>query len=163
MLFTVLATGSTVISSVQTSKAQRFEENGRQATATVEERSIIEWTNNDGETKENHYLTVTFRTRDSQEITVKEDVDRGRYHSVREGGTLPLIYLQDAPENILFSIDDTRWIATTAQKVALGLGVLALGWLWCAGSRAVAAVRARRYGKRETATVTGIKKGITWQ
>lgn len=158
VLFAVAAIGITVFSSLQAGKAQRFEENGREATATVEERSINEWTDNDGDTRESHYLTVTFTTHAGEAREVKEGVNRARYHSVREGDTLSLIYLEGAPGDIVFSLDDVRYVASTTELVALGLGVLALGGLWYSGSRAVAAVRARNYGKREAATVTGIKQ-----
>lgn len=152
------ATGVTAISHVELRLAERFEAEGRNATAIVQDRYSRETTDSDGDRHTSYYLVLTFTTRAGTPVEVTDSVSHGTYDRSPPGSEIDIRYLESDPTRIESRVGETRSAAQILQGIALVFGVAALVVLWITGRRAVAAVRARRYGLREMAVVTGHKR-----
>ncbi|SEO70723.1 Protein of unknown function [Salinihabitans flavidus] len=161
LIFAAVAVILTLIGSRESTLAKRFETEGRTATATVMERSTTTSRDSDGNRSTTYYLSLRFETRENRVMNVRRSVKRGIYSSVAEGDTLPVWYLPSDPDTVAMSENEKQASANLLQMLSLGFGALTLGMLWYSGHGAVAAVRARRFGRRETATVTGLKRTNT--
>lgn len=145
----------TLISHSQLKLADRFDAEGREASATVAGKYYRESTDSDGDRTVSYYLNLAFTTDAGEEIEITRSVSRARYHTTQEGDAIPLWYLESDPAETELSRGETRSGSRITQIIGLVFGLLTLGALWFTGGRAVAATRARKYGAEETATVTG--------
>lgn len=148
----------TLVSQLALNTAQRFEAEGVAATATVEEKYTTTSTDSDGDTTTSYWLTFRFVTADKREMTLTETVGTSLYRQVSPGDTFELLYLRSDPERVETSPGSNRAASLYTQISALVFGLLWLVGLWRVGSWAVAAVRARKYGARETVRLTGIER-----
>ncbi len=148
----------TVISNSSLGLAQRFDNEGREASAQVLDRYERVTTDSDGDRKVTYYLELRFETRQGEQITVTRSVGSSVYNRTTVGEVHRIWYLESEPDRIEVSRGENRSTATITRWVALIFGLLTLGALWIPGRKAVAAVRARRYGARETAVVTGLTR-----
>lgn len=161
VLFAVISLVLALISSNRSAIGQRFEAEAREAEAVITERFTTTSRDSDGKRTTYYNFRLRFATSDGASVTTRRRVSRNIYNSVREGDSLPVWYLPDRPGDVALSRDEKTSEAFTLQLFSLFFGVLALGGLWYSGGHAVAAVRARRHGKREVAAVTGIKRTNT--
>ena len=152
----------TLISHLALQTAKRFEAEGIPAKAEVSEKYITTSTDSDGDTTTHYWLTFTFITAGKEEITLNETVGTSLYRRVEPGETFELHYLESEPERVETSPGSNRSASGFTQVAALIFGALWLFGLWKVGGWAVAAVRARRYGRREVAKVVEIARtGVT--
>lgn len=133
--------------------AARFEAEGRAARAEVTERYSRVTTDSDGDRSTSYYLTFVYRTQAGEAIELNRTVPRTVYDAAQVGGTWDLRYLQSDPRKVELREGDFARGANSLRWFALVVGLVWLGLLWWTGRRAVAAVRARLYGRREEAEV----------
>lgn len=148
----------TLISQLAFHLANRFEEEGRMATATVRERYTTTSTDSDGDTTTSHWLGFDFVTDRKEEISLTETVGTSLYRAMQVGDSFELRYLASAPETVETTPGSNRTATRVTQMIALGVGALWLIGLWVVGGWAVAAVRARRHGARIKARVTSVER-----
>ena len=148
----------TLISHLALQTAKRFEREGIMATAQVSEKYTTTSTDSDGDKTISYWLTFTYITAGKDEITLTETVSTALYRSVEPGRSFDLLYLESEPDRVETSPGSNRSASRFTQIAALAFGSLWLFGLWKVGGWAVAAVRARRYGRREMATVTDIAR-----
>lgn len=148
----------TLISSWQLGVAERFELEGRETLATVSDKYFTESTDSDGDRSVDYYLVLDFVTDRGEEIQINRSVSSGQYNRGQIGSTLPIWYLETEPHRTELRKGEHKSGSRIAQVIGLIFGALTLGFGWYAGRWSVAAVRARRYGTREMATVTGLKR-----
>lgn len=146
----------TLISNWQLTIAERFESEGRQTTAIVTERYFTESTDSDGDRTVTYYFTLDYITDRGEEINLTRSVSSTLYNTTKVGDEIPIWYLETEPDRTEMRQGEHKSGSVVAQVIGLIFGVLALGSLWYSGGRAVAAVRARRYGAREKAQVIGV-------
>ena len=152
MLFLSLASSSTL------SLAERFEREGRSASATVTSKYTTESRDSDGDVTTTYWFSLEYRTQRGEEITKEATVSGSRYRAASEGAQVELLYLETEPERIEIEIGSNRRISRWTQIFSLIIGIAWLSGLWSVGGWAVAAVRARRYGTRVTATIEEVKR-----
>lgn len=148
----------TLVSSHQLGIAERFETEGRETVATVVDKYYTESTDSDGDRTVTYYLVLDYVTDAGEEMQISRSVGSGEYNRAKSGDRMPIWYLESEPDRTELSRGEHKRGSRIAQVIGLIFGALTLGALWYAGGRAVAAVRARRYGAQETATVTGLKR-----
>lgn len=148
----------TLISNWQLGLAQRFETEGRESVATVRDKYFTESTDSDGDRTVTYYLVLDYITDAGKEMNINRAVGSGLYNRSNAGDTMPIWYLESAPDRTELRRGETLTGSRVAQWIGLVFGLLVLGFGWYSGRWAVAAVRARRYGVRETAAVTGTKR-----
>jgi uncharacterized protein (DUF58 family) len=146
----------TLISSLSLSLAQRFDAEGRETGARVVDRYETVSTDSDGDRTTTYSLVLTFKTNRGAEVTVTHSVGSNLYHSTEVGDFTGIWYLESAPDKTELNRGENRSLGIVTQTLALLFGLLWLAALWVPGRKAGAAVRARRYGARETAEVTGV-------
>ena len=111
----------------------------------------------DGKWQTDHYLTVRYDVA-GKPMEMRRKV-RPRVYEASDIGSLRVVrYLPEAPNRVEFEIGQTLRDGGTTRWVALGSGLAALLTLWWKGARAVDAIRARKFGRAEQVTVTGIRK-----
>lgn len=138
--------------------ADRFETEGRAATATVTERYLRESTDSDGDRTVTYYLTFAYTTQKGEAIELNRSVPRAVYYDVEQGGRWDLQYLESDPRKVELRDGDFARGASSLRWIALVVGLVWLGLLWWIGRRAVAALRARMYGRREEAEVLRVER-----
>lgn len=148
----------TLVSHLTLGLAQRFDMEGIEARARVIDRYYTESTDSDGDKTITHYLEIDFETDGGRPMRLKPSVGSGLYNRTRIGDDIPVWYLQSDPSRIETRRGQNRSAATVTQVIGAIFGLLMLGALWFPGSKAVAALRARRYGRRDRAEVTGLNK-----
>ncbi|MEC3860443.1 DUF3592 domain-containing protein [Mesobacterium sp. TK19101] len=151
----------TAVSVVSLSTAERFEREGRQTTATVADKYFRENRDSDGDRTVAYFLVLDYTTNAGQTMNVHQSVGSALYNSASPGSTIPVWYLESAPSKIETSQGEHLTAARITQMIGLIFGAGFLGALWYFGRRAVAAVRARRFGIEETAEVLGIERTNT--
>lgn len=149
---------TTWISLAQHNLAERFETEGVEARATVKDKYWTESRDSDGDRTITYYLDVEFDTDDGENMLLTRSVPKSVHDAAGIGGQMTIWYLRSDPDRIEMRRGETRHSSVAAQIAALIAGGLLLGGFWFVARRAVAAVRARRYGARETAIVTGIAR-----
>ncbi|MDA7429431.1 DUF3592 domain-containing protein [Primorskyibacter aestuariivivens] len=145
----------TVISHSQLKLAERFETEGRETVATVTGKYYRESTDSDGDRTITYYLNLKFVTDAGETVEISRSVGRASYNAAQDGDEMPIWYLESEPDQTELQRGETRTGSRVAQIIGLVFGLLTLGALWFTGGRAVAAMRARKYGAEEPATVTG--------
>lgn len=148
----------TLISNWQLEIAERFETEGREAVATVRGKYFTESTDSDGDRTVTYYLVLDFVTQAGEEMNINRSVGSGVYNRAKPGDTMPIRYLETEPDRTELRRGETLSGSRVAQGIGLLFGLLTLGCGWYAGRHAVAAVRARRFGARAVARVTGLKQ-----
>ncbi len=137
--------------------AQRFEAEGRDAIAIVTERFAEQPKGEEDRNRITYFLGLKFTTREGQEIAVVQKVGRPEYEKQAEGSELRLRYLASQPELVELVPGQYRSSSSMLQVMALLTGLAFLAGLFVVGGWAVSAVRARRYGRRETAMVQEVR------
>ncbi len=158
IILTVLMLIATLISQLSLNLAKRFETEGREATAVVVEKYFTESTDSDGDRTVTYWLGLEFTTQVGEAISVKRTAGSSEYNRAEVGGEFDLLYLESEPETTELTEGSHRTGAKVGQIIALVFGLIWLGLLWLIGGWAVAAVRARRFGVREEATVTEVRR-----
>ena len=148
----------TLISWSSLRMAQRFETEGRPATAIVTEKYQREGRDSDGNRTVTYYLTLDYTTARGERISLNRTVNSGEYRRASEGERFDLLYLASEPRKTELTPGHYRKGAQVGQIVGLVVGLIWLGALWLVGGWAVAAVRARRYGQREEAQVVELRR-----
>ncbi|MDJ0822090.1 MAG: DUF3592 domain-containing protein [Paracoccaceae bacterium] len=147
----------TFISAETLSIANRFDTEGRETTALLADKYYRESRDSDGDVTITYYLVLDFETRRGETMEVHRTVGKSDYNRLVQGDSMPIWYLESEPDRTEITRGQYRSGSAIAQYFALGIGLIFLTAFWYTGRNAVAAVRARRYGARESATVTGIK------
>ncbi len=142
--------------------AERFDSAGSRTHATVEDRYSRTVKGPDGRAQTTYYLVLTYETHEGGYFRTTVTVPEFDYRVNREGYVLALRYLVDEPTRVELNRGENRSSRWILQGISLALGVVALVLFWRAGRRAVAAGRARKWGRRETALVTGLEKHARW-
>lgn len=138
--------------------ANRFEADGRPATAIVQDRYTTQSRNSDGDSVTKRWLVLEFTTRRGQAISIRRTVSTREFGRALKGEPFDLVYLEGRPDRVELTPGQNRLAARVQQWIALVLGVVWLGSLRVVGGWAVAAVRARRFGARCVALVTDIRR-----
>ena len=158
VLFFVVSAALTLISHAELMLAERFDAEGVRTEAVVEDRYIRESRDSDGDKQITYYLVLAFQTETGAPVTATETVSRSLYQGAEPRSKIPIRYLRSDPQRIETREGQNRTTSRVFQFAGLVFGVLALAGLWYSGRLAVAAVRARRYGVRESALVTELKR-----
>lgn len=158
LIFAGLLLLFTAISSAELRTAQLFDQEGIEAAGQITDKYTRETRDSDGNKRTTYYVTVEFKTRAGALVSVSPSVSRNAYSETTVGHPIGLWYLQSRPDKIELERGSHRQAYRITYFVAGGLGLAMLGSLWYFGRHTVAAVRARRYGARENAVVTGIEK-----
>jgi hypothetical protein len=145
----------TFISSHSLELAHRFDTEGRETTALVLDLYEEYSTDSDGDTDTTYYAVLQFDTNRGDRIELDRSVDWNLYEDTEIGESLQIWYLTTEPDIIEIYRGENRSTSVFTRWIALFFGALTLIAFWIPGRRAVAAVRARRYGVRETAVVKG--------
>jgi len=148
----------TLISNWQLGIAERFETEGRETVAVVRDKYFTESTDSDGDRTVTYYLVLDYVTQAGEAMNINRSVGNGVYNRAKLGDRMPIWYLETEPDRTELRRGETLSGSRVAQGIGLVFGLLTLGSVWYSGRWAVAAVRARRYGTRETARVTGLKQ-----
>ncbi|SLN13752.1 hypothetical protein ROA7450_00217 [Roseovarius albus] len=140
--------------------AERFESEGLMAQAEVVKKYTSEHREPDGDIEITYRLVVQFTPTGSDVVTVDRSAPKSIYDNVEEGGRVKLFYLPNQPKKVELVRGASRAGATFLSRLSLVLGIVWLGALWVVGRWAVAGVRARRFGRREEALVSGVKQSL---
>ncbi|WP_136441405.1 DUF3592 domain-containing protein [Pacificoceanicola onchidii] len=151
--FFVVLAALTIGSHIAHGFAERFETEGRRTQAEVLDKEISESTDSDGDTTYTYYLTLAYSTNTGEDIVKDSSVSKGFYWETDIGDFIPILYLESQPRRIETNEGSNRTAGQVMQIIGLVDGLLFLGAFWYSGRRAVAAIRARRYGARESVTV----------
>lgn len=138
--------------------AQRFAGEGLPAVAVVTEKYTTESRDSDGDRTVTRWLTLEFVTQRGRPIEVTDSVSSSEYRRAAEGQEFDLLYLRSDPTQVELTEGSNAKTARVTQIIALIVGLIWLGALWWIGRWAVEAVRARRYGAREEAHVTEVRR-----
>ncbi|MEO0752166.1 MAG: hypothetical protein AAFY25_10200, partial [Pseudomonadota bacterium] len=130
----------------------------RAAAAVVVDKDITESRDSDGDRTFTYWLTMEFVTQRREEIEVRTSVGSGFYRDVEISDEIPIQYLETEPDLIEVEEGSYATGATVLRWMALVIGCAWLGALWLSGRWTVEALRARRYGKVETAKVVNVVK-----
>ncbi|MFW2543611.1 hypothetical protein ACN2XU_13270 [Primorskyibacter sp. 2E107] len=149
VVLALLTVGSTLAHGL----AERFETEGRKTQAEVLNKYITESTDSDGATTYTRWFALAYTTNTGADFEVDRSVSTALFETTQIGGFIPIRYLETEPERIETSEGSNRTAGTVMQIMGLVDGLLFLGAMWYSGRRAVAAVRARRYGKQESVKV----------
>ena len=107
---------------------------------------------------DSYHITVSFKPKARAQQSVEHKVSRSEYGKISVGSTKRLRYLPSTPRKTELTAGDTQRSGWVAQVVALVAGCVGLGTLWFVGSATNRAVKARRHGNLQIATVTGFKE-----
>ncbi|WP_425098238.1 hypothetical protein [Tropicibacter sp. S64] len=151
--FFVMMVAPTIGSHFAHGLADRFEAEGRETVAKVLDKYWTESTDSDGDRTITHWFTLAYRTNAGRDMQIDDIVSSSLYDAIDIGGRLPILYLDSDPARIETSFGANRTAGVVMQVIALVFGALTLGALWFSGRRAVAAIRARRYGRTERVAV----------
>lgn len=157
LIFLVFLGFLTFFSSLSLSLANRFDTEGRETEALVVDKYQTVTTDSDGDREVTYYFVLHFETNRALPVELDRSVGSGIYHKTAVNTRIPIWYLETEPDRIEVSRGENRSASVIMRWIALVFGIAALVALWIPARWAVAAVRARRYGARETATVTGTK------
>ncbi len=138
--------------------AGRFDTEGILTQATVEDRYHRTVKGPDGRENTTYYLVLTYKTLEDKYHRVTVTVPEPDYRHNREGYFIELRYLDSEPTRVELKRGENRRARWLLQGLGLAFGVVGLVLFWRAGRRAVAAGRARKWGAREPAVVTGLEK-----
>ncbi len=158
LIFTVVLVILSLIGQMIFNTAERFEAEGRGAVAVVADKYVTESRNSDGDRTYTYYFVLDFVTQRREEMQVTKSVGSGYYRETDVGGELPIRYLESDPETVEVQEGGYALGATILRWVALAIGLLWLAGLWLTGRWTVEALRARKYGKVEEATVVEVVK-----
>ena len=158
LIFLLFLIVLTLFSVLSLRLAERFDVEGRETTAAVLDKYERVSTDSDGDREVTYYFVLQYETQAGQTIEIGRSVGSGLYRRTDIGTRIPVWYLESQPEKIEVSRGENRSASVLTQWFALAFGIGALVAMWFPGRRAVAAVRARRYGARETAQVTGLER-----
>lgn len=136
--------------------AEEMEAKGEETVGRVISRETKVVRRND-RTEREYYVTMTYFA-DGEEITKRESVTGTLYQQLSEGTERKVRYLPGRPQVVEFEIGSNRDEGTTLRWVALMFGVLTLGVGWYLARKAVAMIRARKFGPHETGQVVEVKR-----
>lgn len=147
----------TAFSASQLRLADRFDRDGALAYAAVEGKRIAVRTDSDGDTFEDHFVTLRFKARGLPGQTVEASVTRDYHDRVAVGDQVPIRYLVDAPGIVETDMGQYRRAGVVMRWIGLVLGLAGLAALYAFGLQATRAVKVRRDGQKRYAEVTGIR------
>ncbi|MEL7255609.1 MAG: DUF3592 domain-containing protein [Pseudomonadota bacterium] len=156
--FTVALVILSLVGQLIFNTAERFEVEGREAVAVVEDKYVTERRDSDGDRTYTYYFVLDFVTQRREEMRVTKSVGSGFYRGTDVGGELPIRYLESDPETVEVQEGGYALGAAILRWVALLIGCIWLAGLWVTGRWTVEALRARKYGKVEEATVVEVVK-----
>lgn len=158
LIFLVLLCIMTLFSTLSLNLAERFEAEGRETAAAVLDKYQTVTTDSDGDREVTYYFVLQYDTQRGETLEITESVGSGIYNRTQTNTRIPIWYLETEPDRIEVTKGSNRTASIVTRWIALVFGIVALAVMWFPARRAVAAVRARRYGARETARVTGTKR-----
>ncbi|EBA09635.1 hypothetical protein SSE37_07503 [Sagittula stellata E-37] len=144
----------TLVSHFTLRTAERFDAEGIETVGTVLGRDIRVSHDSDGDETRSYFVKVRFTPDGSAPLTVEQNTDAATHDRSAIGTPVTLWYLASEPDTIELSRGETRTASAVTQGIALVFGTIFLAALWVPARRAIAALRARRYGARERAVVT---------
>ncbi|MGP6085564.1 hypothetical protein [Antarctobacter jejuensis] len=157
LIFLVVLLVLTIISQSTLSLANRFDAEGRETAADLVDKRREVTTDSDGDEEITYYFDLRFETLEGDLVVVSRSVGSSEYHKREIGDRIPIWYLQSQPGTTELTRGENRSTSTVTRWIALIFGIGALIAIWIPGRKAVAAVRARRYGAREAAEILGTK------
>lgn len=104
-----------------------------------------------------YYVTLVYPA-NGEEITKRKKVTGTLFQQMPEGAERKVRYLPDRPQVVEFRIGENQSDSIVMRWLALGLGLATLGAGWFYGRKAVAMVRARRFGPHEQGEVLEIRR-----
>ena len=104
-----------------------------------------------------YYLTMRYEA-EGEVVEVRQEVRQYVYDSSEVGSLRYVRYLPEAPRRVEFEIGETLRDGRTMRWLSLAIGIATLAVLWWKGSKAVDAIRARKFGAVEHVTVTGLRE-----
>lgn len=148
----------TSIASVSLNTAQRFDAEGRETVAQITERNLTESRDSDGDKTVTYYFHLDYTTNGRREMSIRKSVGSSMYNAHDVGDRIQIWYLETQPDTVELDRGSNAQVARVMQWVGLAFGLAWLGSLWLIGRKAVAAVRARRYGARQEARVQDVER-----
>ena len=158
IIFTVILLIVSLIGQSNFSTAKRFEAEGQDALAVVEDKYVREGRDSDGNRTYTYYFVLEFVTQRREEMSVSTSVGSRLYDRHGVGDELQIRYLASDPDTVEMEEGEYARGAAVLRWVALGLGIVWLGALWVTGRWTVEALRARRYGAVEMAEVVEVMR-----
>ncbi|MEM9585551.1 MAG: DUF3592 domain-containing protein [Pseudomonadota bacterium] len=129
-------------------KAAEFERSGTWTVGSVISKRI-----DTGDDSDTYHITLSFKPNARAEQRVEHRVSRAEYFEIKVGSNKRLRYLPSNPRVTELNEGDTQQSGWAAQMVALAAGLIGLGALWMIGTDTNRAVKARRHGELQIATV----------
>ncbi|WP_323769098.1 DUF3592 domain-containing protein [Antarctobacter sp.] len=157
LIFLVFLGFMTLFSVLSLNLANRFDSEGRETAAEVLDKYKTVTTDSDGDRETTYYFVLQYDTQRGDTVEITRSVGTDIYWRTDPGERIPVWYLESEPDRIEVSRGENRSASVITQWIALVFGIAALVAMWFPARWAVAAVRARRYGARETAQITGTK------
>lgn len=158
LVFVLILCILTFISHLTLTLAHRFDAEGRETAADLLDKYQRVTTDSDGDREVTYYFQLRFETNRGEMIDLTRTVGSSLYRNNDIGDRVPIWYLESQPDRTEMRRGETRTASIITRWFALVFGIAALLAMWFPGRKAVAAVRARRYGARETARVTGTER-----
>ena len=156
VFFAVVTVVFSLISASELRLALEMEARGEVALGRVISRETRTVRRNDRNERE-YFVTMIYPA-NGTDVTKRKKVSGSVYQQSPEGAERKVRYLPDRPEAVEFRIGENRSDSATLRWVALLLGLATLGAGWFIGRKAVAMVRARRFGPHEFGEVTEIRE-----
>lgn len=150
------------ISAFSFSMAKRFDENGLETTARIEQLYFEETTDSDNDTVITYYLDLTYQTRDGAQMALTQDVTEDVFERSEKGASMQIWYLADDPDTIEVTRGDNLTLGRVTRVIAIVLGLIAGSIAVFIGWRTLDAIRARRSGKIVTGKVLRIARSA-WE
>lgn len=150
--------GLSLVSASDADLARRFDDEGRQANGTISHKRFARTRNPDGSLSTSYWMTLRYPTHAGEVVMQERLVNAAEYLRATRGDRVSLRYLPDDPRTIELAGNWYHSAARTTSTLALGVGIAWLLCLWVVGRRSVDAIRTREYGRRDRATVTGIRR-----
>lgn len=147
----------TFISHFSLTLAEKFDIEGRETAAEVLDKYERVTTDSDGDREITYYFVLRYDTRRGNTVEITRSVGSSLYRQTDPETRIPIWYLESDPETIEVNRGENRTASVITRWIALVFGIAALVAMWFPGRKAVAAVRARRHGTRETAQITGVE------
>lgn len=152
-------------SSSSLEKAVRLDADGVHTLARVTDKTSLRRRVGD-RYEEIRTIAFVYETSDGRLIELRRQVGSDRFDRVRIGSHIDIWYAPSHPTEVELRRGSLRDASRSAQWIALVVGLVWLFSLWRVGDWAVQAIRARRYGRRMQAKVTGVVESnwvIQWQ
>ncbi len=156
LIFGVVLVVVTLIATTQLFVADRLDRDGRFTQAVVMDKRFSVSVDSDGDESITYYATFRFKTSEAGGQEHERSVGGGFYYENEIGDDVTVRYVRGDPDTFEHEIGQYRRAGNVLRWVGLLFGIAGLYTLWRFGNQTNDAIRARRFGEKRMAEVTGI-------